>query len=436
MKPTLRLKTRREFLRTTMLGAASCWTVPAFIQQTFFSMNARAADSAVQVATGRDHPILVVVQLAGGNDGLNTLIPYADDLYYQARPRLGIAANEVLKLNDHLGLHPALGDLQQLFGSGELAIVQGVGYPNPNRSHFRSTEIWETASESNQSLNSGWLGRYFDNACDGADPTAGVTVGGQLPQSFIGSKPVGMVVPSMAGNRLRRQNASDTTMMDSAGMDDSDSGINMEGSSILSVTNSTATGGNPLDFLERTALNAEAGGAKIDSAIKQFQPGAEWPANRLAQQLRTVAAMIGGGLDTRVYYTTLGGFDTHNNQLGTHQRLLGELGTSLAAFDREMKHQGNHDRVMVMSFSEFGRRVAENGSAGTDHGAAAPLILTGGKLKAGLLGKTPSLSSLNRGDIQHSVDFRSLYATVLEDWLGTPSAPILSKAFPKLPLFT
>jgi uncharacterized protein (DUF1501 family) len=186
MKTTL--QTRRKFLRTSMLGAAATWTLPVFLEKTFFALDALAADAATQTVTGKDGTILVVVQLAGGNDGLNTVVPYANDAYHVARPRLRLAPDQILKIDNHIGLNAKLVGLKSLYDEGHLAIVQGVGYPNPNRSHFRSTEIWQTASDSDRNLSEGWLGRYFDNCCSGADPTVGVAIGGGNAASFCGKK--------------------------------------------------------------------------------------------------------------------------------------------------------------------------------------------------------------------------------------------------------
>ena len=194
MKTTPTLQTRRKFLRTSALGAAATWTLPVFIEKTFFALNALAADAITQTVTGKDGTILVVLQLAGGNDGLNSVIPFADDNYHRARPKLALPADKILKLDSYLGLNPRLSGLKALHDSGELAIVQGVGYPNPNRSHFRSTEIWQTASDANQFSSEGWIGRYFDNCCSGVDPTVGVTIGDQSPQAFSAKSPTGVTL--------------------------------------------------------------------------------------------------------------------------------------------------------------------------------------------------------------------------------------------------
>src|SRR5271156_946906 len=192
MKNEITLQTRREFLRHTVLGSALTWTVPAFLADTFSALQAQAADSATQIVTGKDATILVILQMAGGNDGLNTVVPHSNDFYHRARPNLGLAAKNVLRINDEVGFHPSLAGFKDLYDGGNLAVIQGIGYPNPNRSHFRSTEIWQTASDSEKFEKYGWLGRYFDNACTGCDPTIGVSIGRQMPQSFASKHPTGI----------------------------------------------------------------------------------------------------------------------------------------------------------------------------------------------------------------------------------------------------
>src|SRR5215471_9244342 len=202
MKNEITLKTRREFLRSTMLGSALSWTVPAFLANTFSALHSDAADKATQTATGRDASILVILQMAGGNDGLNTVVPYANDHYRRARPRLGVAESKVLKLNDDVGLHPNLAGFKELYDAGQLSVIQGIGYPNPNRSHFRSTEIWQTACDSDRIEQYGWLGKYFDNTCSGCDPTVAVNIGRQMPQAFAARHPKGVSLESPQNYRF------------------------------------------------------------------------------------------------------------------------------------------------------------------------------------------------------------------------------------------
>jgi uncharacterized protein (DUF1501 family) len=447
MKNEITLQTRREFLRTTVLGSALSWTVPAFLANTLTALQTEAADSATQIVTGKDSTILVVLQMAGGNDGLNTVVPYSNDFYHKARPKIGLPADKVLSLNGEIGFNGALTGFKNLYDSGNLAVVQGVGYPNPNRSHFRSTEIWQTASDSDKIEKYGWLGRYFDNACAGADPTVGVTIGSQLPEAFFSKKPQGICLNNPQNYRFM-SNGSATEesyrklneLEMSAPAPDGGPSMTPEENSGGSIGSLAAgmpmQGGKAIDFIERTALDAQMSSDKVRDIAAKVQNQAVYPGSQLGTSLKLVAKLIGGGLPTRVYYVSQGGYDTHTNQVNTQTRLLQDLGDSTKAFVDDMKAQGNMQRVLVMTFSEFGRRVSENANGGTDHGAAAPMFIVGNKVKAGLLGRYPSLApqDLFEGDIKYNVDFRNVYASVLENWLKTKSAPILGKHFEPLAL--
>jgi uncharacterized protein (DUF1501 family) len=336
-------------------------------------------------------------------------------------------------LTDHFGLNPKLAGLKSLHDEGHLAIVQGVGYPNPNRSHFRSTEIWHTASDSAVTEKYGWIGRYFDSCCKGEDPSIGVSIGGQAPQAFAAPEPRGISFSRPEQFRFDLKNASDRDVADDffRSVNDFESG-QMDGGSIGMLPGHSDGEGDALDFLQRTSLDAVMSSDKVAEIIKRTRPGASYPSNRLADSLNLVARLIGGGMPTRVYYVAQGGYDTHSNQSGAHEKLMEELDSSLSAFCADLKAQGNFDRVLLMSFSEFGRRVQENASGGTDHGAAAPLFVVGGKVKPGVYGAAPSLTKLHDGDIIHNVDFRSVYATVLSKWLNAPVAPVLKRSFPLL----
>ena len=466
------LQTRREFLRTTVLGGALSWTVPTFLANTFAALHSEAADSATQIITGKDATILVVLQMAGGNDGINTVVPYANDFYHRARPKLGLTVQQVLNLNGQIGFHGAMTGFKELFDAGNLAVVQGVGYPNPNRSHFRSTEIWQTASDSDKVEKYGWLGRYFDNCCSGADPTVGVTIGGQLPEAFFAKTPTGICFNNpqsyrfMTGGRrgpggedlteqaYEKMNEVESTPVvaqasspvrseETYGQDaratteavlaaDDNSG----GSIGALAAGMPMQGGKAVDFIERTALDAQVSSDEVRKIADRIQNQATYPASQLGNSLKLVAKLIGGGLPTRIYYVSQGGYDTHVNQIPTQQRLLKDLGDSTKAFVDDLKAQGNLPRVLVMTFSEFGRRVTENANGGTDHGAAAPMFIVGNKVKAGLLGTYPSLApqDLFEGDIKYNVDFRNVYAGVLESWLKVKSAPILGRQFEPLQL--
>jgi uncharacterized protein (DUF1501 family) len=447
MNNEITLHTRRQFLRTTVLGGALSWTVPAFLADTFAALHSQAADSATQIVTGKDGTILVVLQMAGGNDGINTVVPYASDFYHKARPTLGLSAQEVLNLNGDIGFHGALTGFKDLYDAGHLAVVQGVGYPNPNRSHFRSTEIWQTASDSDKTETHGWIGRYFDNCCSGADPTVGVVLGRELPESFYAAKPTGVCFDNPQNYRFisnERPRPGQTDRVEAAyeKLNDADmagpdsGGENSDGTIGTLAAARPMTGGKVLDFIERTALDAQVSSEKIRGIANRVQNQAVYPKSALANSLKLVARLIGGGLPARIYYVSQGGYDTHTGQAGRQKQLLQDLGDSTRAFVEDLKAQNNLQRVLVMTFSEFGRRVAENANGGTDHGAAAPMFIVGDKVKAGLLGHYPSLApqDLFQGDIKFNVDFRNVYAGVLEQWLKTPSAPILGRQFEPLPV--
>ncbi len=434
------LHTRRRFLRTSFLGAAASWTLPIFLEKTFFALDAMAADSLVQTTTGKDGTILVVLQMAGGNDGLNTVVPFADDAYHRARPKLALPPDKILRLNSYAGLNPKLPGLKSLFDDGHLAVIQGVGYPNPNRSHFRSTEIWQTASDAERTEREGWLGRYFDNCCGGADPTVGVAIGNEMPQAFTARTPAGIVFSRPEQYRFQSSGRGGGRMSDEElfhrelNQPNETSIAAPEGGSIGAIAGATKSDLSAADFLQRTALDAQISSDKILEIARKTKASVPYPKGQLANSLSLIARMIGGGLTTRVYYASQGGFDTHAGQLNAHDRLLAELNDALAAFVADLKQQGNFERVLLLTFSEFGRRVQENANGGTDHGAAAPMFVLGGKVKPGLFGKYPSLTDLDNGDLRFNTDFRSVYGSVLENWLHTPSAAVLGRKFPILPL--
>ena len=425
-----------------MLGAAATWTLPVFLEKTFFALDALAADAPTQVITGKDGTILVVLQMAGGNDGLNMVVPYADDAYHVARPRLRLSADQVLKIDNHIGLNPRLTGLKSLYDEGHAAIVQGVGYPNPNRSHFRSTEIWQTASDADRTLGDGWLGRYFDNCCAGADPTVGVAIGEETPQAFAAKNPTGVTFsrpeqfrfrPSEPGNKgMSAEEIFFRQLNESGAGDESESVATNAGESIGEIPGKAKNDLSTLDFLQRTSLDAQLSSDKILAIARKYKSTVPYPQGQLAASLNIIARMIAGGLPTRVYYASQGGFDTHAGQINTHERLMGEFNDAVAAFIADLKQQGNFERVLVMTFSEFGRRVQENANGGTDHGAAAPMFVFGGAVKSGLFGKYPSLTDLDRGDLKFNTDFRSVYGTVLDRWLKAPSETVLGRKFPTL----
>ena len=403
--------TRRDFLKLGARGAgllAFSRFAPAFLVGSAYAQNP---------APEKDRTILVLVQLAGGNDGLNTVVPFADPNYRRLRPTLGLPNDQLLKLNDSLALNSACAAMHELLKDGMLGIVQNVGYPNPNRSHFRSTEIWETASESSEFLPTGWLGRFFDNACAGApaggDP-CGVNISNEVPQSFL-SEHQHPTFSIAVNNRNRRQQAENLALLEQmvqapAGQNDHDNA----------------------SYLRHTMMDALVTEKKFQKVLAGYQATATYPTTPFAGSLRNVAALIAAGTATRVYYVSLGGFDTHNNQANTHTNLLKTMSEGLAAFQKDLKAKRLDGQVLTMTFSEFGRRPSENESRGTDHGTAAPLFVLGSRIKPGLHGRAPSLQLERNQDMQHSTDFRQVYATLLDKWLGCPAAKVMGKSFPSL----
>jgi uncharacterized protein (DUF1501 family) len=412
--------TRRELMRLGLDSSAllACGkAVPLFLARSA----AVLADGQSPQPNGR---ILVVVQLDGGNDGLNTVVPYRDDEYQKRRPTIQIPAAEVRKIDDHVALHPALDGFSRLLEQQRLAIIQSVGYPNPNRSHFESMAIWQTASLNPDKAAPGWLARAIDNRPfpQGDASALHVHDAMPLPQSLMGGREV---IPSLDRlEQFRRRlgvPAESAPQAQIAALDEL-------------ARQERGEAGSLLQFVERCSLITYASSARL-ARIEQNQKssGSNYPDfYSLARRLRLIAQLIKAGLSTAIYYTHLDGFDTHSGQLQLHAGLLRHLGASLVAFVDDLEKSGESDQVLVMIFSEFGRRLSENGSAGTDHGTAAPVFLLGRHVKPGLHGPYPDLTHLDDGDPGHAIDFRSVYATVLERWLGVPHRPILGSEFDTL----
>lgn len=419
-EPLRSLQTRREFLKSGLTLLASAATVPSFLSRTALAIHDPLDPPLVKSRPGMpDERVLVVIQLSGGNDGLNTVIPYQNDEIYRLRPSLAIPKKKVIQINSELGLHPSLTSLKNLYDSGNLAVVQGVGYPNPDRSHFRSMEIWQTGVIEGFET-TGWIGRLFDHTCSNShlthcSPTLGISVGNILNAALRGQSGVGVAVQDP--ERLYRM-----TQLYS----------NSKVSVLPDLETSHEKGESPLDFLRRTAMNAEISAERIRRSIRQVQNHTDYPRTAFAQGLKLIAGMIAGSMDTRVFYISLGGFDTHANQTTVHERLLQILGEGIKAFEKDLENLGHADRVLGMTFSEFGRRIAENGSRGTDHGKAGPMFIFGKSVKPGFVGNHPSLENLSDGDLIFHTDFRAVYATVIEDWLGADSEEILGLRFKKV----
>ncbi len=410
------ISTRREFLARG-LGLIGIGTaLPNFL------VRAAAAGSA----TEPEGPILVVLQMTGGNDGLSTVVPYAHDEYARARRALRISASEISKLDDEVGLHPNLKGLRKLYDQGALAVIQGVGYPNPNQSHFTSMDIWHTADVPDDSTGArwdksyGWIGRYCDHAFRGdSDLKLAVAIGNSTaPRAISGKDHTGLSFQTPATFGFNRIPA------------------DPQGSAafraLRSIAPAASAANGSLDFVTQTASESNAAAAVVRELAGKYKSPTEYPGTPLAASLRMVAGLIAGGLNTRVYYVFQDGYDTHAGQRQRHDRLMADLDAAVTAFQKDLARQGNNNRVLTMTFSEFGRRAEENGSQGTDHGMAGPMFLIGPRVRAGVHGRHPSLTEdelVYGRDLKFQIDFRSVYATLLEKWLRTESRPVLGERF-------
>ena len=411
--------TRRSLIGRGALLVASGFLAPSFITRTAMALDGpSSALGPVALESSKKNRILVVLQLSGGNDGINTLIPFADPNYSQLRPSLGFAANEVLHLTDSVGLNPNLSKLKTMYDQGKVAVVQGVGYPNPNRSHFRSMDIWHSARPDTFER-SGWLGRYV-SACECAQDNAlpAISVGDQLNTMFWTDTTLVPAVASIGAFSF----LTDTKYKN-------DRTFQMQ-----TLQNIYSQAGNWSAYeglIRRGTLQALAGSDELQKVAASYQSPVQYPANNgLANQLKMVAQVIAGNLGTRLFSVSMGGYDTHANQKPTQDKNLAQLGDALEAFTQDLANMQQQDNVVIMAFSEFGRRVKQNGSGGTDHGTAEPMFIIGNKVQGGLYGTYPSLSDLdNNGDLKFNADFRSVYAGVLKDVVGADPAPILAGSF-------
>ncbi|MDO6595739.1 DUF1501 domain-containing protein [Oceanihabitans sp. 2_MG-2023] len=391
---------RRQFIKNSSL-ASTLFFVPSFVK----------AFEKIAIE-GLGYKKLVIIQLSGGNDGLNTVIPYKNDLYYKLRPTISIKENKVIKLNDTIGLHPSLTPLKKLYDQGLLAIVNNVGYPNPNRSHFRSTDIWQTASDSSEYIQSGWVGRYLD--AFGKNYYNAIEIDDSLSLMMKGENISGIATKSAS----RLYSASQDPFF----------------KKILSYQNDEHLSEHNLGYLYKTMIAAESSAKHIFFNAKKVVKSNDYPNNGFANQLKTMAQFINSGMDTKVFYSSLGGFDTHSNQNNKQKVLLEMYAESMEAFVRDLKQQNTFKDTLILTFTEFGRRVQQNSSNGTDHGAANNVFIIGDNLKKqGLYNDLASLSDLDaNGDIKYEIDFRTIYATILKKWLQVDDKIILNKSFEQL----
>ncbi len=400
-----------------LLGAVSGLAVVAN-NDTIFSR--ALAQSPLPGLPGGTDRVLVVINFQGGNDGLNTVVPFGMPEYYRYRPSLGVPQNDVLRIDDTFGLNPVLAPFKKMYDGGNVAIVHGVGYPDPDHSHFRSTEIWQTAQPKGYE-STGWIGRYLDSASLPKNNLFNaVALSNVLPEIMISKTTDVPAIDALRGYGLR----SDKTTGNKEAFHEF-------------VRDTTVPFRSP--FLSKVAEiedHAQRGAEELPKLVAGYQTQATYPATPLGRSLALAAQIVGSKLGTRVLYVQHGSFDTHVTQKQTQERLLGDFANAISAFYQDLAAHGNDKRVLTMTFSEFGRRAAENASRGTDHGEAAPVFMIGGGVKGGLYGQHPDLNRLNAGNLAFTTDFRQVYATVLERWLGRPSAAIVGGTFPTLAALT
>jgi uncharacterized protein (DUF1501 family) len=389
---------RKEFIQIGSLATASMM-LPKFL---------KAFEGNSMVPLG--NKVIVILQLSGGNDGLNTVIPVRNDIYYKARPKLGIKKDKALSLTDEVGLHPALTAFKEFYDEGNLAIVNNVGYPNPDRSHFRSMDIWHSASQSDEYWSNGWVGRYLDAQCKGCDkPTQAIELDDVLSLALKGDDIKGIAVKDP--KRLYGT-ANEKFFRD------------------VMKNHKDEAGEQPVDYLYKTMAETLSSADYIFKQSKMHPTNAEYPKTELGNNLKTIASLVYSEINTKVYYVSLGSFDTHINQDTQQQRLFTEMNDAVKAFVKDLKQQNRFEDVLLFTFSEFGRRVEQNASQGTDHGTANNMFLVSGALKQkGVLNPMPNLADLNEGDLKYNVDFKNVYATVLKKWLNADDTAILKKQY-------
>jgi len=392
---------RREFLQMGSLATASFF-VPKFL---------KAFETGQVVPPG--NKVAVILQLSGGNDGLNTVIPVRNDIYYRSRPKLGIEKSKAINITDETGLHPQLTAFADAYHDGSLAILNSVGYPNPDRSHFRSMDIWHSASDSNEYLTTGWLGRYLDAQCNGCgQPTQALELDDILSLALKGEQTKGLAFK----DPKRLYGTSNERFFRAVAQDHKDHHDEQ-----------------PVDYLYKTMAETLSSADYIFKQSRLHPTKTEYPDTELGKNLRTIASLIFSDINTKVYYVSLGSFDTHINQQMQQERLFREMNDAIAAFVKDLKSNNRFDDVLFFTFSEFGRRVSQNASGGTDHGTANNMFFLGGGLKEkGILNALPDLSDLDDGDLKHKIDFKNVYATILNKWLGADDQKILNRKYDQL----
>lgn len=384
-----------DLLRAGAYGVGVSGALPAFLDQV-------AQNQTDKVLEGREERfpqrILIVLELTGGNDGLNTVVPYGDDAYYNARPTIAIQPNDTLKLSDHFGLHPAMTGLEALFKEGELAIVHGCGYPDPNLSHFTAMDWWHTAVPHGNELY-GWLGRFADEHKPQTQENYIVNIGTRQSRAVASARQSPVVF-------------SDPRKLGRAGTETQQKVFELYGQPYTTANSS-------LDFVNTVSRTATVGAALVRTACTEYRTMVDYGADtNLALDLKKISGIINAGLPTRIFYISLGGFDTHASQAPSQNLLLIYLSDALRGFMEDLERTSRADDVAIMVFTEFGRRVNENLSKGTDHGTATPMYILGKKVRGGFYGQPPSLTDLDDGNLRMTTDFRSVYATALREWMG------------------
>jgi uncharacterized protein (DUF1501 family) len=423
---------RRDFLKNGIQLAALGLVAPSFLVKAAYAISEdggsaagpRALTTAPDDAGAagpdpRARNVLVVVQLSGGNDGLGTVIPYADPTYYRLRPHLAVPRDQALPLTDRMGLHPALKNLRDLYNNGHVAVLESVGYPNPNRSHFRAMEIWQTARP-DVNEPTGWLGRLLagDDCEDANCKIRGLNIGPSVPRTLYTES---TIVPSLTNTATYQFRNDGRFARDRQAQTDA----------IHQLCTVAQTPGVE-EFVRLAALQALDSADLLRGIIGPADPSAARQNNAFAEGLGMIAKVIAADVGARVFYISLGGFDTHAQQARQHTQLMQDLDAGISAFYQALQANGHADRVLLMTFSEFGRRVAENASQGTDHGTALPMFLVGGGVKGGFYGGPPDLSALQDGDITHQMDFRSVYSSILKQWMNVDPSRVIEGSFPLL----
>lgn len=406
---------RRSFLQRGVVTLAAGLALPSFLTRAV-----HAAGEGVAADPAFANRVLVVIQMAGGNDGLNMVVPFADGRYHDLRKSIGLPDDKVLPLTDGMALNPSMTKLKGLWDQNHLAVVQGVGYPKPDLSHFRSMEIWQTAS-TGPVTGAGWIGRYFDKVIDEQGHVLdGVAVGNSAPLSMRANQGVTAVVERMDAYTIRGD-----------GSFPKDTAARVE--TLLNLYRSYPQSAPYAALLNTVPINAYRSSQELQRSAKEYIPALDYPNTPLGTGFKMLAQAMSSNLGVRVFHIGMGGFDTHTNEVASQARLLGQLSDAMSAFYQDLEAHGRAQDVLMMTWSEFGRRAQENANNGTDHGTAGPMFLLGGGLSGGLYGAAPSLTNLDNGNLKYTVDFRSVYATVLESWLGAPADEVLGDRYERLP---